>query len=379
MSIRVPSIVRDVGLRNLDYAPAVLDALERLASELEADRPIPMLRLPAPDYDDWAVQYAAHEGETWLKSEWFFAEVYLYRLLIQEVRWWETGRDPFLPWKTEELTSETLWLAMDAALSIQSVVPEERLAEVLLHALWGNRVDLSLKVAATHGTDWHEDDLLADERHAVLNHLFEWRATPAMHMDSVHLVVDNAGSELAMDLTLAHALIETHVAERVILHVKLHPTFVSDATAHDVLSFMRLLEHEGRSADLRRFGAQLREMFEHRQLCLAPDSFWNSTRFLWEIPPRLLTAFKSDTLAIVKGDAHYRRMVGDALWNPDTPFSRVTDYFPIPLLTLRTLKSDTVVGLPSGLAQRLNGDDPSWRVNAKRGVIQFKAGYSGAE
>jgi hypothetical protein len=192
----------------------------------------------------------------------------------------------------------------------------------------------------------------------------------------VHLVVDNAGSELAMDLILAHALIEMKVAERVILHVKLHPTFVSDATAHDVLSFIRLLEQEGRNADLRRLGVQLNEMFEQRQLCLAPDTFWNSTRFLWELPPRLLTTFNSDTLAIFKGDANYRRMTGDALWNPATPFDAVTSYFPIPLLALRTLKSDTIVGLPSGLAERLDTDDPNWRVNGKRGVIQFKADYS---
>lgn len=370
MRVRVPGIVRDVARRNPDYAPAIRDALERLAGELEADANIPMLNTPAPDYDDWAAQFHAHQGETWLNSEWFFAEVYLYRLLIQAVRWWETGRDPFLPWKMEEMTSDTLWLAMDAALTTPSAIPEERLAELLLHVLWGNRIDLSLTVAATHGTNGNQDDLLADDRNAALPHLFQRMGSS---LDIVHLVVDNAGSELAMDLILAHSLIETQVAGRVILHVKLHPTFVSDATAHDVLYFVGLLEREGRSADLRRLGAQLCEMFEHQQLCLAPDSFWNSTRFLWQLPPRLLKTFNGGRLAIFKGDANYRRMTGDALWNPDTPFGEVTGYFPIPMLVLRTLKSDTIVGLPSGLAERLDVDDPQWRVNGKRGVIQFKA------
>jgi hypothetical protein len=52
------------------------------------------------------------------------------------------------------------------------------------------------------------------------------------------------------------------------------------------------------------------------------------------------------------------------------PFSTVMAYFNAPLLALRTLKSDPIVGLPSGLATSLEGIDPDWRVNAQRGLIQ---------
>lgn len=368
MRVRVPGIVRDVARRNSDYSTLILDSLERLADDLEADAPIPMLNTPAPDYDEWAGQYAAHKGETWLNSEWFFAEVYLYRLLIEAVCWWESGRDPFLPWKIEETTSDKLWSAMEAALAFASKPVEERLAELLLHVLWGNRIDLSLSVAATHGTTADQDDLLADDRNVALKLLLKSTGASA---GVVHLVIDNAGSELAMDLILTHALIETRVVDQVIMHVKLHPTFVSDATAHDVLSFIQLLANEGKSSEQRQLGADLCEMFERRQLCLAPDAFWNSTNFLWQLPPRLLKTFEGGKLAIFKGDANYRRMTGDALWNPVTPFAEVTGYFPIPMLALRTLKSDTIVGLPSGLAEQLDASDPQWRVNGKRGVIQF--------
>src|SRR5258705_413727 len=57
---------------------------------------------------------------------------------------------------------------------------------------------------------------------------------------------------------------------------------------------------------------------------------------------------------------------------PDVPFADVTDYFPAPLLALRTLKSDAVVGLKTGLEEQLDKEDARWRVNGKRGVIQFK-------
>jgi hypothetical protein len=80
--------------------------------------------------------------------------------------------------------------------------------------------------------------------------------------------------------------------------------------------------------------------------------------------------FTGSRLVIFKGDANYRRVVGDALWSPETPLSIVTSGFPAPLLALRTLKSDPIVGLPPGTAQQLEALDPAWRVNARRGVIQ---------
>lgn len=374
MSVRVPGIIRDVSLRNPDYPAAIHSALEQLALALETNAPIPMLNIPAPDYDDWLAQVQPHEGETWLNSIWFFAEVYLYRLLMQATRWWETGRDPFASWKIEETAGDAFWLALEAALANQPSAPEEWLAELLLHALWGNRIDLSMKIAASHGTSWEEEDLLADQRETVLRYLFQPTATAA---DIVHLIADNAGSELAMDLVLAQALLESGTAGRVVLHVKLHPTFVSDATAPDVLAFIHLLRHNGRSADLRRLGDQLRELFEQGQIVLAPDSFWNSTYFLWDLPPRLSRTFAGGRLAILKGDANYRRAVGDAIWNPTIPFEQVTAYFPIPLLALRTIKSDPVVGLAHGSAERLSAADSKWRVTGRRGLIQFKSGTLG--
>ncbi|RMF80712.1 MAG: DUF89 family protein, partial [Chloroflexi bacterium] len=60
------------------------------------------------------------------------------------------------------------------------------------------------------------------------------------------------------------------------------------------------------------------------------------------------------------------------VWNPTTSFADVTEYFAAPLLAVRTLKSDPVVGLPEGKAEQLDTVDDEWRVNGKRGVIQFK-------
>ena len=60
----------------------------------------------------------------------------------------------------------------------------------------------------------------------------------------VHIVLDNTGSELALDLLLVDALLSFGFA-RVTLHVKMHPTFVSDATAADVHTLFAALRRQG--------------------------------------------------------------------------------------------------------------------------------------
>jgi uncharacterized protein with ATP-grasp and redox domains len=362
MRVRVPRIIRETQELNPDYAPEIHAALDALRIGMESDAPIPMIDDPV-----WTKLCARHEGETWLDSEWFFAEVYFYRLLIDAVQWYEGGRDPFAPKKIAEIRSEALRKALEFALAVPA--DEYRLAELLLHALWGNRIDLSYAVSAAHGSTWEEDDLLVDDRQAAVDHLL------AREPGEVHIVLDNAGTELAMDFALVDGLLDGY-AERVVLHVKRHPTFVSDATYDDVLTF--LSEMTGRGDLTKGFGDAAKEVGTRLQsalldgrLLVEPDIFWNTAWFLWEMPPRFETLFARAALVIFKGDANYRRIVGDAVWKADTPFADVTAYFPAPLLALRTLKSNPVVGLPAGMAEALNGVDADWRTNGRRGVAQL--------
>lgn len=49
---------------------------------------------------------------------------------------------------------------------------------------------------------------------------------------------------------------------------------------------------------------------------------------------------EESSMVFVKGDANYRRLIGDRLWPTDTPFSEVASYFPTRLCALRTLKAE---------------------------------------
>lgn len=362
MSIRLPGILREVAALNPDYPPPMRDALLRLAESMAADEPIPPLDLPAPDYDEWQAaydHYTRRAGDTWQQTVWLFAETFAYRHIIQAVRWWETGRDPFAPKKAQDYAGEAPWTLLDEALAADGS-PEERLLAMLDFSLWGNRIDLSYTRAAVHGAHVQDDDLLVDDRARAVERLLGGSGT-------VHLVADNAGTELVADLALAGHLLDG-IAPEVMLHLKLYPTFVSDATAPDV---RWLIEHlRGGNGPAARLGARLAAALDAGRLRLAPDGFWNSSHLLWELPPRLTRTFAGARLVIIKGDANYRRLSGDALWPPETPFAQVAGYCPAPVLALRTLKSDTLVGLPPGLAERLDAEEPLWRSDGRRGVAQ---------
>lgn len=361
---RMPSNIREVGQLNPDYPAFIQRSLERLATALENDEPIGAFNPFSPDIDFWVDSLKVHAGHTWLHTDWFFAEIAAYRHLIEAVRWWETGRDPFMPKKAAEMGSPDLWAALDKALAVRHEPIAERLQALVHLDLWGNRIDLSFAASLAQGSGGSHEDLLVDDSAAVVEHI--------MRQDGdVHFIADNTGTELAMDLALADGLFDKGI-RHIIFHLKLHPTFVSDTIVADLHIMLAAMQSNERHAETKQLGKRLQMALDEGQLRLAPGAFWNSPYVLRDMPERLSAAFKPAALVIIKGDLNYRRMVDDALWKPDVPFADVTEYFSAPLLALRTLKSDVIVGLKSGLAAQLDGEDARWRVNGKRGVIQFK-------
>jgi Damage-control phosphatase ARMT1-like domain len=367
MGVRVPKILDEVSERNPDYPPAVHRAIARLRDEIRGNYPLPGLGFPAPDAGEWEAALAAHAGNTWLSTDWFFAECYVYRCLMTAVRYWEDGRDPFAPAKREELASAALWQGLDRALAAQPVgaaaegaAAADRLRELLARALWGNRVDLSYAVGVAFGAAGETDDLLCDDGARAA----AWLGVPR---GEVHIVTDNTGSELSMDLVLADALL-AQAGARVSLHVKLHPTFVSDATAADVWALVDALGHRGDDAGA--LASRLRQAWADQRLRVLPDPFWTGPRFLWDCPPHLARELDAASAVVIKGDANYRRAVGDALWPPPASFAEATSYLRAPLIALRTLKSDSIVGLSAAQIAHLDAADRDWRINGRRGVIQ---------
>ena len=89
------------------------------------------------------------------------------------------------------------------------------------------------------------------------------------------------------------------------------------------------------------------------------------------MPFSYLSLLQKQSLFIAKGDANYRRLVGDLHWSYDTSKQQVFYYYPCPLLLLRTLKSNVNIGISKLLQEKASSIDSSWDCSGKMGIIQF--------
>jgi len=330
------------------------------------------LREPAPDAAFWNEVSQPHFGHSWLDAPWYWAEAYFYRRVLEATHYFQTGHgwhgmDPYANKKATEIRPDAAPRLADAALrGLPADDPAARFRLACHASLWGNRTDLSYNVAATitpaASLEEERAHLLADDTPAV------WDFLSTRPAACVAVITDNAGAELLMDLALVDLMLESGLASSVALLLKQQPYYVSDAMPKDVLDSLRALPGGGPLAGqlARRLEARLRQ----GSLVLRTHWFFTSCLMYTQMPADLADDLRAYDLVILKGDANYRRLLGDARWDPTTPFSAITAYFPTPLLALRTLKAELIAGLQPGQAEELSRADPQWRTNGQRGVAQ---------
>ena len=363
---RHPALVARV-LDTVPYGPgerAALTALldNHLKGVVEAPEP------GARDAERWTEEWglAEHLGRSWFAAPFLWAESYFYRRLLDAVGYFRPGPwqgiDPFRPFKQAELESPEAQAEL-TALDRLAKEPPETQARALLHgSLWGNRADLSFQLTGATA-EATPSALLADDS----EHL--WSLLPPGAGNTVHVVADNAGRELVPDLLLIDHLLRHAHADHVVLHVKPHPYYVSDATPTDVIDALRHLKQAPGAAG--ETGTRLWQATSTGRLTVRTHPFSCAPLPYASMPDDLRADFATATLTILKGDLNYRRLVGDQEWPPTTPFTAATSHFPSPAAALRTLKSDVVVGIPEQTEQTLNTTEgPTWRTTGTHAVIQ---------
>jgi len=133
---------------------------------------------------------------------------------------------------------------------------------------------------------------------------------------------------------------------------------------------------ESSAQNTKQLGEQLQEAIEKGKLILTHHAFWNSPLAMWEMPQQLVEELTPANLIIVKGDANYRRLLGDRHWDFTTPFEQVVNYMPVPMVALRTLKAEIVIGLDKQQVIETAEQDKKWLYNGRWGLIQFSKGIS---
>ncbi|WUI43255.1 damage-control phosphatase ARMT1 family protein [Streptomyces zaomyceticus] len=365
---RHPALIQQVR-DAFPYGRRQHEALDTLLDEITNGVVEPLA--PAEhDRERWADWGQEHFGHSWYDAPFLWAESYFYRRLLGAVGYFGTGPwqgvDPFAPFKQAELRGEAVEEELRALDALASAPADER-ATALLHAsLWGNRADLGFRVSAGEPAvgDAAVSTLVADDS-ALL-----WQLLPARASSTVAVVADNAGRELIPDLILIDHLLEHRRAERVVLHVKPYPYYVSDAMTADVVECLRrLIEAPG---EARAIGGRLWKAIAAGSLEVRTHPFFCAPLPYEEMPEDLRGEFESATLTILKGDLNYRRLVGDQLWDATVPFADLTAYFPGAVAALRTLKSDVIVGLEQGTLDALGKSGTAWRTSGTHALIQMR-------
>jgi uncharacterized protein with ATP-grasp and redox domains len=359
------------------------EAIETRLVGLIADIPYTPIRPiddpRAPDLLAWHEYVNPYRGQNWHQPPWFFTENYFYRRILEATRYFQSGDggsvDPFNFQKRRglEVSHESIHGLMTRINTWLENQPDDLSAiqNLFYLDLWGNQADLSLWPAEDEHKPDHTDlqqarsHILVDQTGTVAADLLKYK--PYSRVD---FLVDNAGFELVSDLAFSDYLLSSGMAASIRLHVKLHPTYVSDAMEKDVratIEFLRVDQHP----HTRAAGERLREALRSDRLQVQGNWFWTSPLDGWRMPEKLKDELSQAGLVISKGDANYRRLLGDRHWPYTSGFSEVVAYYPTAVVALRTLKSELVVGLEDGQAEAVAAQDPEWLLNGRWGMVQY--------
>jgi damage-control phosphatase, subfamily III len=317
----------------------------------------------------------------------------------------------------------------ESALGTASKEERRNAEEVLFRemceiCLWGNATDLSLltnlsyddiqKLQGAESRKKNEDHIIVNDFPAAFACLKKVHES-GKEERRVDIVLDNAGFELFVDLILTGYLLQSGLATYVVLHPKNIPWFVSDVIPKDFGDLLNVLvnaksfyetpseEDQARDAspnalsekeeeDMRSLFESWSSLYAEGKIILRPNVFWTEGGSYWRMPhaaPELYKDFQESELVLYKGDLNYRKLTGDAMFDPTTPFVEAIGPLGrgsgLRTLALRTCKADVVVGLPAGEDERLRAMDGGggdsgcrkWAWSGKWAVVSFYDGKAG--
>lgn len=417
----------------------IVEELAKLKYEVQHDRALTPIRDDGnEDVAIYNEQLEQLGNPTWLNVPWLYSECYMFRRVNtsfslsthwknydvfarQKIKTFGSSRPAVL-----ELAARYKDLVGQLRAGKDKKLDEE--AEKILFmemceiCLWGNATDLSLltnltyediqKLQGSEARKAAEKNILVNDLAAAYDLLLAAKKDGSKKERRVDIVLDNAGFELYVDLILAGYLLSAGLATTVVLHPKSIPWFVSDVIPADfgaLLSAIASPRHfyetpteedllqdktpepltDAEADDLSFLFQEWSGFHGEGQLVLRPNRVWTYPGSYWRLPheaPDLVEDLKESELVIFKGDLNYRKLVGDASWDPTTPFTEAIGPLGpgsgLNILALRTCKGDVVVGLKPGEDEKLRqtegggGDSGArkWAWNGKWAVVSFSKG-----
>lgn len=393
-----------------------MDVLMQDLSENQKLRPI--IDDGEADVALWNKEIAKYfQGKDFMNAPWLFAEAYKYRRLREAFtvsKYWG-DYDVFYRQKCDtfsrssdavfELSMRFAEPFTQSGKSPEAKLDAERLMflELTQVCLWGNSTDLSLLINMTEEQikslqSTGGDHLASTEKNILGNHLNQlWDGVKELRDKTggrIDFVLDNAGFELYCDCVYADFLIQTGLAKQIRFHGKRYPWFVSDVTKKDwewLLNtmvyghlFPKATEQERES--LRRLGLRWKQYEREGKWVYEQHPFWCTGYTFWELhseAPDLFLHLSRSDLVFFKGDLNHRKLTYDCAAPASTPFDiaigPMASAAGAPkVCSLRTIKSDVVVGLESDeTAEKLDKEEPGWKISGKYAVVLLSEGRPG--
>lgn len=331
---------------------------------------------------------------------WFSLEAIVYRLIMDECKFFERRLDPFRPQKLQELVRAAPVIKHIAETRQEyDLATPEVIANLLAFSLWSNSADLSRHPSGVHETLAQDvfstmprekaAHVLIDDTTQIIELLRRLSITPSTetvdlnhassmplkrisvsaksHRRTVIIIADNAGIEFISDLLWADALVSSKRVEAVEFHVKYHPTFVSDVTKNDVEDTLYFTEKIAPS-----LGKRWRHYFQDGIFTVNDHPYYNAYEPYWIVPIDLYHSYRNAEFVVSKGDANARRFHGDRAWDFTLPTKSIISYFPVPLILIRTFKSETVSGVSLDQIRELTANmKRDWYHSGEYGSIQL--------
>ncbi|CAI4223006.1 unnamed protein product [Auanema sp. JU1783] len=383
----------------------ILSALSEIHYLMVTDKPLRLLTDNFEDVNVWNEHLSSLRlnkelvNSTWYKEPWLFVECYLYRLIFSFVFQSQVmeAHDYFFHQKIASFHTHTDQIILGVedlnkfvALGQNEQSITSSLTSLLKICLWGNRADLSLSGGIASLFNESSKDLDARDKYILINHipdainyLKSIKPKVGDALSRIDIILDNSGVELAGDLTLADYLVTAGLVDKVVFHGKKIPWFVSDTTPDDFQwTIKAIAELKGSDGavreDCQRFSRSITERLEQGIYEFKCEGFWTLPFPYTEMAtraPELYADLSESSLVILKGDLNYRKLVEDRDWTYETPMMNAVGNFLIsPLLVLRTLKSETVVGLDRTVVDHVlsrYGDDYQWMTTGTYAVAHF--------
>ncbi|KAF8750438.1 hypothetical protein RHS01_09246 [Rhizoctonia solani] len=372
----------------------------------------------------WNKEIAKYfQGKDFMTAPWLFAEAYKYRRLhecFSISKYWK-DYDVFFRQKCDTFSRSSqavfeLSTRFATPFSIPDASKEAETVRLMFReltqvCLWGNSTDLSLlinmteedikKLQSTGG-----DHLAATERTFLAmtwtSFAIQSRNSRVAELISCLTMLDLSYTVIAYMastfyswrsslppypvLAIADFLIQSGLASQVRFHGKRFAWFVSDVTRKDwdwllnscVYGNLFPTATEEENASLKEMGKRWKQYEKEGKWVYEQHAFWCTGFTFWDLhseaPDLFLHLSKSD-LVIFKGDLNHRKLTYDCHAPANTPFDEsigpMASAAGAPrVCSLRTIKSDVVVGLESNaMAEKLDKEEPGWKISGKYAVV----------